>query len=167
MTRLLAAMVLGAACSLAHAAESATTPARRLLAVDDIYTLHDLSDPQLSPDAKWLAYTETRLDAQADESRSQVWMVPTAGGDPVPMTSPERSASSPRWSPDGRYLAFLAAPDEDQKSQVWTLFLEGGEAVKRTAVTQGVSGFEWAPDARQLRVAANQCVGHRSAVAGT
>jgi len=150
MTRLLAAMVLGAACSLAHAAESATTPARRLLAVDDIYTLHDLSDPQLSPDAKWLAYTETRLDAQADESRSQVWMVPTAGGDPVPMTSPERSASNPRWSPDGRYLAFLAAPDEDQKSQVWTLFLEGGEAVKRTAVTQGVSGFEWAPDSRRF-----------------
>ena len=66
------------------------------------------------------------------------------------MTSPERSASSPRWSPDGRYLAFLAAADEGQKSQVWTLFLQGGEAVKRTAVTQGVSGYEWAPDSRRF-----------------
>jgi dipeptidyl aminopeptidase/acylaminoacyl peptidase len=76
-------------------------------------------------------------------------MVSTAGGEPVPMTSKERSASAPRWSPDGRYLSFVAAP-EDGKDQVWTLFRQGGEAVQLTDTAQDVSDYQWSPDGKRL-----------------
>ena len=77
-------------------------------------------------------------------------MVPARGGEAVPLTGPERSASRPRWSPDGRFLAFLAAAGKDESDQVWTLFREGGEAVQRTDVVQGVQGYEWSPDSQHL-----------------
>ena len=81
--------------------------------------------------------------------KTRVWMVPAAGGEAVAMTADERSASHPRWSPDNRFLAFLAAP-KDGEDQVWTLFREGGEAVRLTDTAQGVSDFEWSPDGRRM-----------------
>jgi dipeptidyl aminopeptidase/acylaminoacyl peptidase len=119
--------------------------------IEDVFRLRDVDDPQLSPDGRSIAYTVTTMDLEADESKTQIWMAPASGSDEAfPMTNPERSSSSPRWSPDGRYLAFLAAGGNAGKDQVWTLFREGGEAVQRTEVAQDVSAFEWSPDSRRL-----------------
>mgnify|MGYP001551581573 CR=1 FL=1 len=82
-------------------------PAARSLTLDDYFKIHEVADPQISPDGKWVAYTVTSHDLEKDESETRIWMVPSAGGDPVPMTAKEKSVSRPRWSPDGRYLAFL------------------------------------------------------------
>jgi len=127
----------------------ATQATPRPLTIDDYFEIHDVGDPQVSPDGKWVAYTVTKQDLEKDESKTRIWMVPAAGGKPVPMTAKDKSASRPRWSPDGRYLAFLAAP-EDGKDQVWTLFREGGEAVQLTDTAQDVSDFVWSADGKRI-----------------
>ncbi len=131
------------------AGESAEPAPPRPLTVDDYFRLGGVDDPQISPDGRWVAYTVTASDLEKDKMKTRVWMVPAAGGEAVAMTSEERSASHPRWSPDNRYLSFLAAP-KDGEDQVWTLFREGGEAIKITDTAQGVSDFEWSPDGRRM-----------------
>ncbi|MEK6687613.1 MAG: DPP IV N-terminal domain-containing protein, partial [Gemmatimonadota bacterium] len=96
-----------------------------------------------------VAYVVGTTTLKDEKSESRIWMMPIAGGDPIPMTTKGGSASSPRWSPDGKSLGFLAARQEG-KSQVWTLNRQGGEAEQLTEVKQGVSGFEWSPDGSRL-----------------
>ena len=127
----------------------ATQSTPRNLTVDDQFKILGVDDPQISPDGKWVAYTVTTQDLEKDESEARIWMVPTAGGSPVPMTAEGKSASRPRWSPDGRFLAYLAAP-EDGEDQVWILFREGGDSQPLTETVQGVSSYEWSPDGKRM-----------------
>jgi dipeptidyl aminopeptidase/acylaminoacyl peptidase len=142
---------LSFALSPGGAGETTPPASPRPLTVDDYFTIRGVDDPQISPDGRWVAYTVTTSDLEADELLTRIWMVPAAGGEAVPMTSEDRSASNPRWSPDNRYLAFLAAPD-DGEDQVWTLFREGGEAVQLTDTAQSVRDFEWSPDGTRMVV---------------
>ena len=136
---------------------TASVPAaKRNLQVDDLIRIKTVGDAQVSPDGRWVAYTVATASLKEDKSETQVWMTPTDGGEPLPMTAKGSSASRPRFSPDGKYLAFLAArPDEgevkdDARTQVWLLDRRGGEAQGLTEVPQGVESFEWAPDGRRL-----------------
>ncbi len=153
MNRSISMIAVGIGILLAPGAGGAGDPAEpatpRTLAVDDYFGIRDVGDPQVSPDGRWVAYAVTTRDLEKDETKSRIWMVPTAGGKPAPMTAQEKSASRPRWSPDGRYLAFLAAA-EDSETQIWTLFREGGDSLAVTDTVQGVSSYEWSPDGKQM-----------------
>jgi len=120
-----------------------------LLTIDDYFELGQVDDPRISPEGDWIAYTVTRENLEDDKSRSRVWMVQSSDGDPVALTTDGESSSQPRWSPDGRYLAFLSARDEG-KTQVWSLYRGGGEAVQLTDTAQSVQSFEWSPDSKQM-----------------
>jgi dipeptidyl aminopeptidase/acylaminoacyl peptidase len=118
--------------------------------VDDFFTLKEVSHAEISPDGKWVAYTvETRV-LKDDKSETQIWMVPTSGGAAIPLTAKGESSSSPRWSPDGRYLAFLSARGEGAKTQVWLLYMGGGEAQQLTETIQGVDAFQWSPSGDRI-----------------
>jgi dipeptidyl aminopeptidase/acylaminoacyl peptidase len=150
---------LGVALSTATAgAQSA--PERRPLSTADVARVRGVADPQVSPDGKWIAYTVSTVDAEKDKRDTDVWMVSWDGADHVRLTSlPESSESRPRWSPDGRFLAFLARRgDDDEKklgAQVWLLDRRGGEAVKLTSVKGGVSSYAWSPDGKRLVLVVN------------
>jgi len=123
----------------------------RLLTIDDLLALKIVSDPQISSDGTWIAYTVESIDVEADTKSTQVFMASIDGNDVVQLTSDDYSASAPRWSPDGRFLAFLAARgDEDASTQVWTLDRRGGEAQAYSAVDQGVDDFAWSPDGTKM-----------------
>ena len=121
----------------------------RPLQVNDIFQLKEVGDPRLSPDGKWVAYTVTALDAEEDKSDTDVWMVPAAGGEAIRVTTSKESESSPRWSPDDRYLAFLSSR-EAEKTQVWLLNRQGGEAERLTDYSASVLDLAWSPDSKQL-----------------
>jgi dipeptidyl aminopeptidase/acylaminoacyl peptidase len=131
---------------------------KRAITIDDFFALKDISDLQVSPDEKWLAYTITSADLEKDKSETRVWMSPTKGGEALPMTAKGYSASEPRFSPDEKYLTFIAQrsesgddkKDSEDKPQVWALNRLGGEAQQLTSVKQGVSGYEWSPDGKRL-----------------
>ncbi len=122
---------------------------KRNLKIDDLFALKDVRDPRLSPDGKWVAYTVTIADLDKDESETAIWMVAATGGEALRMTAKGSSASRPRWSPDGKYLSFLADRNES-KDQVWLLDRRGGEAEQLTEVKQGVEDYAWSPDGRRL-----------------
>ncbi len=127
----------------------ASESTQRYLTIDDLFKLKRVSNPQISPEGDWLAYTVSETDLEKDKSATRIWMMPTKGGEAIPMTGKGLSAGSPRWSPDGKYLSFSASRNEG-KSQVWVLDRRGGEARQLTDIKQGISGFVWSPDGKKL-----------------
>jgi dipeptidyl aminopeptidase/acylaminoacyl peptidase len=130
-------------------AQAAAAVAKRALTVDDYFDIKTVSDPQISPEGKWIAYTVTTPDLKEDKNKERIWMVATSGGEAIALTSEGVSSNHPRWSPDGRYLAFLSERDEGQK-QVWLLNREGGEAQQLTEAIQDVDSFAWSPESDRL-----------------
>lgn len=148
--RKLAAALVLALCPVMLFAED--DGERRNMSIDDLLAMKSVSAPDISPDGAWIAYAVERVDLEKDESSTQLYMVSKNGTDVLQMTADEYSASTPRFSPDGSMLAFLAAKgeDEDAKSQVWTLDLRGGDARQYTDVEQDISEYAWSPDGRQM-----------------
>jgi dipeptidyl aminopeptidase/acylaminoacyl peptidase len=122
---------------------------KRKITVDDYFRIRDVEDPQLSPDGKWVAYTVTTKNLEDDKNRERIWMVPTAGGEAIPLTAEEYSSEHSRWSPDGKYLAFLSERT-DEKKEIWLLNREGGEAEELTNTVQDVDDFVWAPGSDRI-----------------
>src|SRR6266446_8155270 len=95
--------------SVALAQESASKPPAatpRSITIDDYFQIRDVSQPELSPDGQWVAYAVRTRMLKEDKSEQRLWMVSSRGGDAIPLTAEGVSSAHPRWSPDGRYLAF-------------------------------------------------------------
>ncbi len=107
---------------------AAQTAARRPIAPSDVYNLRSVSDPQVSPDGKWVAYTVGAVDSAKDRNFSHVWMASWDGAHTIQATSSNASESSPRWSPDGRFLSFLSSRGGADDDQLWLMNRLGGEA---------------------------------------
>ena len=129
-------------------APQAAPAARRPITLDDYYAIKEVSSVELSPDGRMSVYVVRTIDRNLDDRTSTLWRVPVAGGTPQQLTSGSRMASTPRFAPDGRHVAFLAEADDE--SQVFILPAGGGEAFKVTALPGGVSDFDWSPDSRRL-----------------
>jgi dipeptidyl aminopeptidase/acylaminoacyl peptidase len=128
---------------------SAVVSAKRKLTVNDYFRIQAVTDPQISPEGKWVAYVVSTTNLGEDKSIDRIWMILTAGGDAIPLTAESGSSSHPRWSPDRKYLAFLSARDDDKK-QVWLLNRAGGEAQQLTKAIQDVDDFAWSPSGDRL-----------------
>lgn len=125
----------------------------RPITIDDYYQIRAVSDPQLSPDGRFATYTVQTQLPKEDKSETRIWMVPTAGGEAIPLTALGVSSSHARFSPDGQSIAFLSARDDGKtpaKTQVWLLPRHGGEAVRLTDTPQDVEDFAWSPDSRRV-----------------
>ncbi|MGQ9472416.1 MAG: S9 family peptidase [Candidatus Aminicenantales bacterium] len=123
-------------------------PAARKVTMDDFYALKEIRQPAFSPDGRWVAYVLTVKDKEKNSRNADLWMVPTEGGTPIRLTYHEKNDTRPRWSPDGRSLAFLS--NRDGKNQIWLFNSLGGEPYRLTSVETGVEDFIWAPDSSHL-----------------
>jgi dipeptidyl aminopeptidase/acylaminoacyl peptidase len=134
----------------------------RPLAPDDQLALALAEDPQIAPDGERIAYVVASIDRPTYEYRRAIWIAPVSGGEPRPFTSGPND-SSPRWSLDGRQLAFVRAPagklepkDETEhargvgKPQIWVIPADGGEARQLTFARDGAHDPIWSPDSATL-----------------
>jgi dipeptidyl aminopeptidase/acylaminoacyl peptidase len=132
-------------------ANPAATSTPRNLTVDDYFRIKEVADAQISPEGKWVAYTVKTHRQKEDDSVERLWMVPTGGGDSKALTGEGSCSSHPRWSPDGKYLAFLREKgDCDGEKQVWIMNREGGEPEQLTDTAQEVKDFAWSPESDRL-----------------
>jgi len=139
------------AASAAMAARTlAQAPAKRALQVADLYRLRTVGDPQRSPDGALVAYTVAHVDTAKDRAVTEIWWTSWDGTTSTRVTTGEESASQPRWSPDGRQLAFLSSRQGAKESQIWLINRGGGEAERISDMKGGVSSLAWAPDGRRL-----------------
>ena len=137
---------------------------QRSITIEDLYKIKFLTRPCISPDGQRIAFVVTTIDDQEHEYRSSIWMVSTDGGEAWRFTMGASNTTSPSWSPDGRWLAFVSEregelPSKDDKehkknskgkSQVWVIPTSGGEARQLTYTQHGASQPVWSPDSKHL-----------------
>jgi dipeptidyl aminopeptidase/acylaminoacyl peptidase len=138
------ASALTLACGFARTAQEA---AKHPITFEDMIKMHRISEPQISPDGKWVAYTVATPDLDANRNVTDIWMVSTSGGAPTQLTRSGHD-SSPVWSPDGKTTAFLSS--RSGEAQVYLLSLEGGEAQRLTKLSTGADLVKWSPDGKTI-----------------
>src|SRR5256884_3197364 len=123
---------------------------KRAITFDDYIALKAVSDPQLSPDGKWVAHTVSTPSLQDNRNVPRVGVVEVATGKSRELPGGRGSARQPRWSPDGKTLAFIST--RDSGAQVWVLPIAGGDARKVSSLADGASDPIWLPDGSGLLV---------------
>ena len=133
-------------CWLLAGSASAQTQ-KRAITFDDLIAMHRVSDPQVSPDGKWVAYVVATPEMRANRSLSNVWIVPANGGEERQLTR-SGSDSRPRWSPDGKQIAFLSS--RDGATEIYVMPVHDGEASRVTFLSTDVDNEIWSPDGKWM-----------------
>ena len=123
---------------------------KRPLRPTDVYLLQSIRDASVSPDGKWVAYTLSSVDTAKDKRNSDIWMVSWDGEQTVQLTNNGEGESSPKWSPDGKYLSFVSARNGEKTAQLWLLDRRGGEAKKLTSLKGDLDDYAWSPDGKKI-----------------
>jgi dipeptidyl aminopeptidase/acylaminoacyl peptidase len=123
-------------------------------ALEDLFRVAALGDPQLSPDGGRVVYTVRTAELERNRTTTNLWMVPAAGGEAVQLTRSVRNDTRPRWSPDGRHLAFLSAREPEGEratgSDLYRMAVAGGEPERLYDHPTAITAFEWSPDGRWI-----------------
>jgi dipeptidyl aminopeptidase/acylaminoacyl peptidase len=127
-------------------------PAKRRFKPDDLYLLKNVSDPQVSPDGRVVAYVVSWPDRADDETRFSVHVAAMDGRTPARRFTHGKKDHSPRWSPDGKQLAFVS--DRGEKNQLFVAPMDGGEARQVTRSKWGVSQPAWSSDGTRIAYSA-------------
>ena len=123
------------------------TAEKRAITFKDLISLHRLSEPQISPDGKWIAYSVATPDLEANHAVRDIWVVATTGGEARQLTR-GGTDTRPRWSPDGKKLAFISG--RAGTPQIYWIALEGGEATRLTSISTGADNELWSPDGKTM-----------------
>jgi len=116
----------------------------------DLTRIRFVSDPQISPDGRAVAFVVSTLSEERDEYLSNLWMVSTAGGEPRRFTAGPLRDTAPRWSPDSTRLAYVSEREPGKKGQLHVMPVGGGEPVRLTALPNGVAAPAWSPDGARI-----------------
>jgi dipeptidyl aminopeptidase/acylaminoacyl peptidase len=134
-------IILDFAIALSLLAVCTVTQAKTSLTYEELAKVQRISEPQLSPDGKWIAYVVGVVDMAANKINRHLWLVSSDGGEPRQLTYCDGSDTRPRWSPDGKSLAFIST--RGGSSQVWILSLEGGDPRPLTSLSTEADGVTW------------------------
>lgn len=174
--------VLLASGIIVAAVLSTTAAEKRPVTFEDIMSMRAVGSAEISPDGTAVLYTVRQWEPATREPSSQgndskdtekapdkklpkmearthVYRVSTAGGEPRQLTFGERSETSPRWAPDGKFISFISSrgdankadkDDDGPKAQIWIMPTDGGEPWQLTTAKEGVTDHEWSPDSKSI-----------------
>ena len=138
-------LILIALTALSAAKSAAAKPAFSPM---DVFALEWASDPEISPDGTQVAYVRQSFDIKTDSRRRMIWLVDREGDNHRPLAGGAGNQSSPRWSPDGARLAFVAADGDG--AQIHMHWFAQGVTARVTNLVEAPTRLAWSPDGRQL-----------------
>ncbi|HEX2489859.1 MAG TPA: S9 family peptidase, partial [Blastocatellia bacterium] len=121
---------------------------KRPMTFDDLMAIKRVGDAQLSPDGSRVVYVVADVDKNLNRSKRSVWAVPTSGGSPQQLITSDKNDFSPRWSADGKWIAFLST--REGAPQIYVAGADGSNPRKITSVPEGVSEFIWSPNGKMF-----------------
>jgi len=138
-------------CSLLITMISYSSYAQRWIRPNDVYRLNTISGPKISPEGNWILYAHSTVDSAKDKYQSKLYMVSSDGKETVSLTEQTKSFSGANWSPDGKYISFMASGKEEKEgSQLYLLDRRGGEAKQQTHIKGEIRGYQWFPDGKKI-----------------
>ena len=150
MHRPLLAILLASAAPIAAAAPP-EAPSSTFTA-QDLFGLEVASDPQISPDGRWVVYTRRANDIMTDRAKSSLWLIDTRTREHRPIAAGPGSHMRARWSPDGKRIAYVSTAEGEQP-QLFVRWMDTGQAVRLTGLPQAPSTIAWSPDGRRVAYA--------------
>jgi dipeptidyl aminopeptidase/acylaminoacyl peptidase len=119
---------------------------------EDVYELTGVTDPRLRPGGEEVAYVVWSIDKEANEYHQSIWLAKTGGSEPPRRFTTGKKDAQPRWSPDGKRLAFISKRTDDEKAprQLYVIPADGGEPVCLTDLKEDPGEVAWSPDGTQL-----------------
>jgi dipeptidyl aminopeptidase/acylaminoacyl peptidase len=134
---------------------------KRPITAEDIYKISHVEDPRISPDGRWIAYVHMTVDKLENGYKRNIWLAPTNSGEPLQLTRSGKD-TQPRWSPDGKTLAFTSA--RNKKPQIYLLRIgePGGEARQLTSMPNGANSPAWSPDGSRIAFLAGMNASERA-----
>jgi dipeptidyl aminopeptidase/acylaminoacyl peptidase len=133
---------------LLAAASALAAQTRTALSVEKFLAVKAVSDPQLSPDGRLVAFSVSTPTLEDNRNQSRIWLADLGSGETWEATSGAGSERAPRWAPDGKTLAYISTREDG--AQIWRLPIRGGEPVRLSSVPGGVSDFWWSPGGKAL-----------------
>ena len=123
----------------------------RNIGPNDIYRMSTISSPNISPEGNWVLYSESKIDSSKDKFSSKLYMVSADGKETVALTEQTKGASNYNWSPDGKYISFLAAGrEEEEGAQLYLMDRRGGEPIQVTHIKGELEAYQWFKDGKHL-----------------
>jgi dipeptidyl aminopeptidase/acylaminoacyl peptidase len=130
--------------------EAAEPPAgaSRLFEGRDLFSLQMASDPQIRPDGSAIAYVRMTNEVMSDSARPSIWLVDVDSGQQIPLITGNGSYASPRWSPDGKRLAYIAS--DSGRPQLFVRWMATGQSTRVTELGAAPGGLSWSPDGKSI-----------------
>ena len=123
---------------------------QRPLRPNDVYRIKSISTPMVSPEGNWIVYGVSSVDSVKDKGETDLWMTSWDGKDHVRLTYSPEGENQPKFSPDGKYLSFLATKNNSNHAQVMLMDRRGGEAKVATKIAGEIQEYHWSPDGKKL-----------------
>jgi len=127
-----------------------TSPGKRRITAKDLYRFKLITDCQIAPDGRHVVFCVQRVDKKTEKKHSNLWIVPTDRARARQFTYGDQVDSQPKWSPDGREIAFISNRSDEKQPQIYIIPFYGGEARPLTNLKGEIGAFEWSPDGKRF-----------------